>query len=214
MIRTKPPALAAMLAATIALAACAGGARPAADAPPPDWRRVATEADRVRLRGWRTAFLAAREAAQARGFAAQLAAEGALLDPDAGQPAGRPPEGLYRCRFLKLGARGAAGPGFVVQPISDCRVTARGALARLRKLGGAQRPVGVIYDGEAGTARAVFLGTLALGDERRAIRYGLDPDRDMVGAFERLADGRWRLLLPSPRFDSLFDVIELVPAER
>lgn len=207
MMRGRPGFLAAMLL----LAGCAGGPSSRADAPPPDWRRLATAEDRVRLRGWRTAFLAAREDARARGFAAALADHPVLLDPDAGAAAGPPPVGLYRCRSLKLGAADAADPGFVVGPAAACRVDARGALRRFRRLDGVQRPVGRIYDGEAGTARAVFLGTLALGDERRAIGYGLDRGRDMIGAFERLPDGRWRLLLPSPRFDSLFDVIELVP---
>ena len=73
---------------------------------------------------------------------------------------------------------------------------------------GSQRPVGVILDG---ARKSVFLGTLVLGDEKRAIDYGRDADRDMVGAVENIGDGRWRLILPYPRYQSVMDVIELVP---
>jgi hypothetical protein len=62
--------------------------------------------------------------------------------------------------------------------------------------------------------RQVFLGTLVLGDETGALDYGRDPDRDMIGVFEAVESGRWRLLLPYPRHESLMDVIELLPAQR
>ena len=60
--------------------------------------------------------------------------------------------------------------------------------------------------------REVFLGTLVLGDERRAMQYGRDPDRDVAGFVERIGPARWRLVLPRPAFESTLDVIELVPA--
>jgi hypothetical protein len=34
----------------------------------------------------------------------------------------------------------------------------------------------------------------------------------MAGYLQRIGDRRWRLALPQPHFESLFDVIELVPA--
>ena len=34
----------------------------------------------------------------------------------------------------------------------------------------------------------------------------------MVGMLERIGDHRWRLVLPAPHFESMLDVIELVPA--
>jgi hypothetical protein len=60
--------------------------------------------------------------------------------------------------------------------------------------------------------RQVFLGSLVLGDETRAMQYGNDPERDLAGFVERIGDRRWRLLLPRPRFESLIDVVEIVPA--
>lgn len=198
-------------AALLLLAAgCGGGDRPAAGGPPPDWRAVATPADRARLRDWRTAFLEGLAQARA-GDAAAVAAEGALLDPDAGRAPGLPPAGDYACRVLKLGTRGAAGLAFIGYPPFRCRIEAADGVLRFRKLSGSQRPVGRIFEGGAGSARPVFLGTLVLGDEVRALPYGRDPDRNMIGAVDQLPDGRWRLLLPRPAFESVMDVIELVP---
>src|SRR5690606_20523521 len=42
--------------------------------------------------------------------------------------------------------------------------------------------------------------------------YGSDRMRDMAGLVERVGDNRWRLVLPAPAYESLLDVIELVPA--
>ena len=53
---------------------------------------------------------------------------------------------------------------------------------------------------------------MLLGDETRAMRYGIDPGRDMAGAVERIGPRKWRLILPYPRFESTLDVVELIPA--
>lgn len=197
--------------ALLALAACAKGERIRSATPTsPDWRQVATPSDRVRLRGWRTAFVTGLQQARAQAHGDDIAREGRLLDPDAGT-AGRPAAGDYRCRVIKLGSQGAGGLGFVAYPAFGCRIDDEGSVASFKKLTGSQRPVGVIL-GDA--RRTVFLGTLVLGDEARALDYGRDRDRDMIGAFEALGDGRWRLILPYPRYESVMDVIELVPAQR
>ncbi len=74
-------------------------------------------------------------------------------------------------------------------------------------MGGVQRASGRLF---ADTdARLIFLGTLALGDERRTMRYSRDSQRDMAGLVERIAPDRWRLVLPYPRFGSTLDVIEI-----
>ena len=66
--------------------------------------------------------------------------------------------------------------------------------------------MGVIFpDGEM---RQVFLGTLVLGDEKRAMQYGRDPDRDIAAFVEKVGPGRWRMVLPRPAFESMLDVIE------
>ncbi|HEU4967537.1 DUF4893 domain-containing protein [Sphingomonas sp.] len=200
----------AWLVAALALGACAHEDRVTAAAQLSlDWRRVATPADRERLSRWRTAFVEGLAQAKASGHAADIAREGRLLEPDAAVAGGGPPAGDYRCRVIKLGAKGKGGLAYVTYPAFDCRIADEAGIASFRKLTGSQRPVGVILDGGQ---KLVFLGTLVLGDEQRAIDYGRDAERDMVGAIENLGDGRWRLILPYPHYESVMDVIELVPA--
>jgi Domain of unknown function (DUF4893) len=57
----------------------------------------------------------------------------------------------------------------------------------------------------------IFLGTMILGDETRALRYSRDRERDLIGIIERVGPGRWRMTFPRPRYESLLDVIELTP---
>ncbi|MDQ3077621.1 MAG: DUF4893 domain-containing protein [Pseudomonadota bacterium] len=173
-----------------------------------DWRGIATSADRERLRGWRSAFSRGLDRARAAGHGADIAREGRLLDPDAAIP-GAIPNGRYRCRIIKLGAKSEGLLDYVAYPPFACVVQQQGALQGFAKLDGSQRQVGLIYRGDA--LRQPFLGTLVLGDESRALRYGTDAERDTVGWVERIEPRRWRMVLPSPAFESLTDVLELVP---
>ena len=175
------------------------------------WRDVATPADRERLRDWRKTFVDALAAARKSGHSAELAKEGALLDPDAAL-GGRPlADGMYRCRVVKLGAKSEGLLDYVSYPAFTCRVRAERELQRLDKLNGSQRYVGLIFPNDA--MRAIFLGTLVLGDETRAMQYGEDPARDIAGFVERIGPSRWRLIMPRPQFESQLDVMELVPAQ-
>ena len=58
----------------------------------PDWRQVATPSDRDRLRDWRSAFVDALRRRGQAGHAADIAREGALLEPDAALGGGPIPE--------------------------------------------------------------------------------------------------------------------------
>lgn len=178
---------------------------------PTNWRAVVTEDDRSRFSRWRRAFTAALSDAAAAGHAAEIATEGRLLQPDAGLADPQPPAGDYRCRFIKLGSQGSVSLSYVAYPYFDCRVDDSGELVRFSKLTGSQRPTGSFYP--ESRLRMVFLGVLELGDETRAHVYGRDSARDMVGAVERVGDAQWRIVLPYPRYESLLDVIELVPAD-
>lgn len=216
-------ALVAGMAVTM-LAGCGGrGAppeqgvpAPAAAAPPPaalaspNWRTVATPADRDRLRHWRTAWFEAVARARASGAGALIDADGALLLPDVQLADPLPPPGNYRCRVIKLGAKSPGMRDYIAYPPFTCRIERDGALLRFEKTSGSQRPVGRVFPDPAG--RPVFLGTLMLGDETRPIGYGRDDSRDMIGFVDRVGERRWRLALPLPAFESMLDVIELVPA--
>lgn len=176
------------------------------------WRDVATPADRARLSAWRTNFVDALAAARKSGHSAEIAREGALLDPDAALGGRRLPDGAYRCRVIKLGAKSEGMLDYVSYPPFDCRVRAERNLQRLEKVSGSQRYVGLIFPNDA--MRQVFLGTLVLGDETRAMQYGEDPKRDVAGFIERIGDNRWRLIMPNPQFESRLDVMELVPTSQ
>ncbi|MCY7397315.1 MAG: DUF4893 domain-containing protein [Sphingomonas bacterium] len=192
---------------TLALSGCTTSRGPALLAS--DWRAVATDGDRARLRDWRGNFARAVAKARAAGHGAAIDAEGRLLLPDAALGGGLP-NGAYRCRIIKLGARGEGLLDYVSYPGFACRVTQEGALQYFAKLTGSQRPMGRIYPADA--MRGVFLGVLMLGDESRPMRYGSDPERVVAGWVERIDERRWRIVLPAPRFESLTDVVELIPA--
>lgn len=203
------------IAATAALAGiltgCGGHAVQSAAAKPPvaDWKRVITTEDLDRLRNWRVAFVKALAEAQASGQGAKIAREGALLIPDAGLDNVALASGRYHCRVIKLGSVVAGVAAFTPYPAFDCLVNDEGEVSSFAKIGGAQRPVGLMFDDGN---RKIFLGTMMFGDETRPMEYGRDSTRDMAGAVQRIGDRRWRIILPYPRFESVMDVVELVPA--
>jgi hypothetical protein len=194
----------ALAAALLALSACASPPR----VQPTDWRTVVTSDDRERLREWRSSFTQALGRARLS-HSAEVTREGRLLDPDAAIP-GRLPNGAYRCRVIKLGAKSEGLLDYIAYPAFACRVRQERELQGFAKLSGSQRPVGLVFPGDA--LRQIFLGTLVLGDESRMMQYGRDPDRDVAGWVEQIEPNRWRMILPRPHYESLTDVIELVPA--
>lgn len=173
------------------------------------WHSVVTDADAERLRQWRQAWTRALAAARTAGVGATIAEEGPLLEPDAALAMQEPPPGAYRCRTIKMGARSAGLLNYVPYPWFDCRITNEPGVLRFAKLNGSQRPVGIMLPQT--DKRMVFLGTLQLGDETNTLDYGRDAERDMAALVERIDDRRWRLVFPYPHFESLIDVMELVP---
>lgn len=196
----------------LAVSACAMVQPPTAVVTQPrqDWRAVATESDRVRLRDWRKTFTSAIASARASGHSADIDREGVLLQPDSALAGGPIPNGMYKCRAIKVGAKSSGMLGFVTYPHFSCRVQQDGRLQSFAKLSGSQRQVGLIFPSDG--LRQVFLGTLMLGDEARAMHYGVDQERDVAGLVERIGPSRWRLVMPSPHFESQLDVMELIPA--
>jgi Domain of unknown function (DUF4893) len=203
--------------ATFILLGCSltgcGGARPetvSQAAVEADWHKTVTSSDMDRLRDWRSAFTKALDKASASGNAPSIALEGPLLQPDAGLDSAALNAGSYRCRVIKIGGKAASTRDYVVYPPTPCAVTQENELLGFAKSGGTQRPVGLFFPADG--KRMIFLGTMVLGDERRPLEYGRDSTRDMAGALERVGEKRWRIILPYPRFESMMDVIEIVPA--
>ena len=201
-----------LLTALLPLAACSTLPAPPSIIGPQtrDWRQVATPEDRTRLRDWRTAWTRALAAANAAGHGPAIAREGVLLQPDAALPGPAIPNGTYRCRTIKIGAKTPGLLDYIAYQPFTCRVKQERDLQGFGKLTGSQRQVGLIFINDQ--LRSVFLGTLVLGDESRAMQYGSDRERDVAGHLERIGPNRWRLVMPYPRFESLVDVLELVPA--
>jgi hypothetical protein len=199
--------LIALALLALPLAGCGKGRPEPVSAAPTDWKTIVTNADMERIRNWRTAFVKALDNARTRGSTAIIAKEGALLDPDAAMASVGAKPGAYRCRVIKLG--GTKMAAFVAYPETRCTLTQEGDVTGFARTGGVQRPVGLIFPGEG--PRQIFLGTMMLGDETRAMEYGRDATRDMAGALERIGADRWRLILPYPRMESMMDVIELIP---
>ena len=198
-----------MAFATFSVAACSTipGSAPVRSST--DWRQIVTTADRERLRDWRTAFTSALAQARTAGHSADIAGEGRLLEPDAAIGPVPIPNGHYKCRVIKVGAKSAGLLDYIAYPAFSCRIGQERELQGFNKLTGSQRPSGVIFP--ADPLRQVFLGTLVLGDERRAMQYGRDPDRDLAAWVERIGDRRWRMIFPYPHYESTLDVIELTP---
>jgi hypothetical protein len=176
------------------------------------WRAIATDDDRERLRDWRDSFVGAVDAARKGGHGADIDREGPLLDPDAAAADAVPPAGEYRCRWVKLGGEDERQPRYVAYAPQPCRIGPADSAKAMtfQFLAGPQRPVGRFLPETYN--RMVFLGTLQIGDERGTIRYGDDKQRDLAGFVERIGARRWRIILPEPHFESQLDAIELVPA--
>jgi hypothetical protein len=173
------------------------------------WRSVATEGDRERIRKWRTAWLRALGRARAAGHGPAIAAEGVLLQPDAALDTAAPPPGDYRCRTIKIGAKSDGLLEYVAYPAFRCRIGGGDGVRDFAKLTGSQRPIGRLFP--ENERRMIFLGTLQLGDEQGTLRYGHDAERAMAGVLERVGERRWRLVFPYPHYESVVDVLELIP---
>lgn len=207
--------LALLTLATLAVAGPAGAREEVVpDRDGATWRGLATKNDLDRVRHWRDMWTAALAQAN-RTNAAAIAAGGALFDPDTALAGAQPPPGDYACRSVKLGRMPVGGSAsgtmdYVEYPAFRCRIAeVGGGRLRFTTLTGSQRPAGNIFADNG--RRMIFLGTLLLGDETRALRYGRDEERNMIGILERVGDHRWRLVFPRPHYESLLDVIELTP---
>ena len=198
--------------AAIALPACSLIEQPATMLPrwTTAWREAATATDEKRLRDWRKTFVAALAAARRSGHSAEIAAQGALLEPDAALGPPAIPSGTYRCRMIKLGAKSEGLLDYVAYPAFTCVILPERNIQNFTKTSGSQRVVGLVFPADA--MRQVLLGSLVLGDEQRAMQYGQDETRDVAGFIERIGPDRWRLVMPQPHFESQLDIMELVPS--
>ena len=174
------------------------------------WKTVASAADQNRIDrlglAWQQALMEARPR-----FERAIKSEGSLLEPRAGLPRPEPTPGSYNCRMISIGRENRTSPPFEKFKPFFCYVLVddEGVLTIVKQTG-SQRPAGRLWEDDDPN-RMIFLGSLALGDEREPLAYGEDPERNMAGVLERIAPFRWRLVIPWPQSGAKLQVFELTP---
>ena len=179
---------------------------PASDA----WKRVATASDQDRIDRLGLAWQAALTDAKPK-FGRDVAAEGLLLKPGPALSRPEPTPGSYNCRMISIGKTEAKVPVFQKFKPFFCYVLSDddGVLTIVKQTG-SRRPAGRLWEDDFPN-RMIFLGSLALADEKEPLAYGEDPARDTAGIFERIAPFKWRLVIPWPRSGAKLEVFELTP---
>jgi len=188
----------------LALALCALSSGAAAQ----EMTCVPTRDDAQRLSRLDLAWEQARKEVIESGDGDELRRLGPVADPRVNLTRPQPTPGRYQCRTIKLGAASEGMLPYIAYGWFRCSITLTpGGDLILRKTNGSQRPVGLICPVD--TRKARFVGVLELGDEVRTPRYGVDPDRDMIGEVRRVGDETWRVAFPWPAHESKLDIVEL-----
>lgn len=193
--------------AAVAAAAFYAGIQlgPVARAEPDDWRAHAHPEEAKRLARIDHAWREGLRQARLGGHRPDLANLGVLVEPKAALRGSRPAAGAYYCRTVKLGSPGGHGPAFAAYGWFRCEVEeGPGGELLLEKTTGSQRPWGQLY--EDGARRLVYVGQVSWSPDRPLARQ---EDRDQIGAFERLGEDHYRLVLPWSKQESVLDLIEL-----
>jgi len=174
------------------------------------WKAVATAVDHDKINRLGLAWQQAITEAKSR-HGREISAEGPLLMPRSALSRPQPTPGSYNCRMISIGKTEKKGPTFTRFKPFFCYVLADddGVLTIVKQTG-SQRPAGRLWEDDDPN-RMIFLGSLALGDEKEPLAYGEDPKRDMAGVFERIAPFRWRLVIPWPQSGADLEVFELTP---
>ena len=175
-----------------------------------EWKRVATPDDQNRIErlgpAWRDALAEANERRSK-----EVKAEGDLLTPGSALARPQPTPGSYNCRMISLGRVANKPPAIEKFKPFFCYVLSDEAgVLTIVKQTGSRRPAGRLWDDDMPT-RMIFLGSLALGDEKEPLAYGEDPSRDTAGVFERIGPFKWRLVIPWPKSGAKLEVFELTP---
>ena len=174
------------------------------------WKAIANAADEDRIDRLGLAWFGGLADAKSK-YAKEIEDEGALLKPRSALPFPAPTPGSYNCRLDALGSSDHKTPAFQAFKPFFCyvQVDDQGHLTIVKQTG-SRRPAGSLWEDDD-PDRMIFLGSLALGDEKEPLAYGQDPARDTAGVFERIAPFRWRLVIPWPSSGAKIEVFELTP---
>ena len=174
-----------------------------------DWKTIITPQDRDRLDGLAESIRKGDAAAAASDPApADTTILRTILDPPDGTVAVDQLVGNWRCRTIKVGEI------LVVYAWFKCRIAGTVDGLRLEKISGSQRLSGSLYPD--GPTRLILLGAGTVNDESPVPYSALaaegdpaDPDADIVGVLTQPAPDRLRIVFPFPRYESIYDVMEL-----
>lgn len=172
-----------------------------------DWKTIITPKDRGRLDRLAESI--------SKGDATAAASEPAPADTNVLRAILDPPDtpvavdrlaGSWRCRTIKV------GDILVVYSWFKCRIAATAGGLRLEKISGSQRLSGTLY--ADGPTRLILLGAGTVNDDppmpySALAGEGADPDADMVGVLTQPAPDHLRIVFPFPRYESIYDVMEL-----
>jgi hypothetical protein len=190
MLRRIPLLLAAMLA-SLNVAGATG-----------EIESIITETDRDRLARFEEARERALEQAGNGGSETARAAFREILAAEPVPFSGVDLTGDWQCRTIKAG-----GPAdLVIYGWFECRISDDGSGWRLEKLTGSQRTVGRFFT-ESDT-RLTYLGSyFVAGDE--PVAYGGPGESDQVGYATLIAPDHFKIEMPLPHRESIFDILEL-----
>jgi hypothetical protein len=107
--------------------------------------------------------------------------------------------GDWRCRSAQAG-----GLGVFVYDFFKCRISVSGGAVTFQKVSGSQRTQGTLH--RLTDTRYVYVGAWTVNDDP-PMRYGADPEHDVVAYLVKVGNKRLRLELPD---DTNFEFIELV----
>ncbi len=167
-----------------------------------DLKTTLTPTDLGRLAQFQKARADAIEEARKEGDAADVKVLDAILAGEEQPIRGLDIRGNYRCRVAKLGGIGH----LVTYDWFACKIGEDDIGYRLEKTSGSQRLSGhFIDDSETGL---IFYGADHYADEAPK-KYNEDPERNDVGRLVKVGEDRYRLELPLPFLESMFDILEL-----
>ena len=155
----------------------------AVDAP---WQDAASPDALLRIDRWRARFDSDVQGVITRGSGFSVAKGGRLFESDAAMLYGLMPPGLYDCQLFTLNTE--AQP-FTESEAGKCRVSVEGETRQISFITTTETILGQLHDNDAFTS--IYLGKGLVG----AVG-GVTSDAPEIGVVQRIADTRWRIIIP------------------
>lgn len=151
------------------------------------WQDAATPAQLARIDDWMTRFESDKAAVVAGGQGVDIAKQGRLFETDAAMLYGMIPPGLYDCRLVQINA---AGTLWHEGKAGRCRVLTDGENRRISFITTQEVILGELHENDGFSS--VYLGQ-GMAVSMGGLGAGSGPE---IGLIQRIADTRWRIILP------------------